>query len=75
MLVKEHPNPSNFGVVMLEDGCVTRIIEKPEHAPSFMVSTGIYSLKKDFFSKITEMISLMQYLHDHEGETDSGNSC
>jgi NDP-sugar pyrophosphorylase family protein len=64
MLVKEHPNPSNFGVVMLEDGYVTRIIEKPEHAPSFMVSTGIYSLKKDFFSKIhgndiTDAISLM----------------
>ena len=64
MLVKEHPNPSNFGVVMLEDGCVTQIIEKPEHAPSFIVSTGIYSLKKDFFSKIhgndiTDAISLM----------------
>jgi UDP-N-acetylglucosamine diphosphorylase/glucosamine-1-phosphate N-acetyltransferase len=64
MLVKEHPNPSNFGVVTLEDGCVTHIIEKPEHAPSFMVSTGIYSLKKDFFSKIqgndiTDAISLM----------------
>ena len=64
MLVKEHPNPSNFGVVMLEEGCVTQILEKPEHAPSFMVSTGIYSLKKDFFSKIhgndiTDAISLM----------------
>jgi len=64
ILVKEHPNPSNFGVVMLEDGCVTNIIEKPEHAPSFMVSTGIYSLKKAFFSKIrgndiTDAISLM----------------
>ncbi len=64
ILVKEHPNPSNFGVVMLEDGCVSHIIEKPEHAPSFTVSTGIYSLKKDFFSKIhgndiTDAISLM----------------
>ncbi len=52
MLVKEHPNPSNFGVVLLEDGCVTHIVEKPEHSPSFMVSTGIYSLKKDFFTRI-----------------------
>jgi UDP-N-acetylglucosamine diphosphorylase/glucosamine-1-phosphate N-acetyltransferase len=52
MLVKEHPNPSNFGVVQLQDGLVTSIIEKPEHAPSFMVSTGIYSLKKEFFSCI-----------------------
>jgi glucose-1-phosphate thymidylyltransferase len=52
MLVKEHSNPSNFGVVQLQDGLITSIVEKPEHSPSFMVSTGIYSLKKDFFSSI-----------------------
>ena len=64
MLVKEHPNPSNFGVVMLHEGLVTQIIEKPEHAPSFMVSTGIYCLKKEVFSHIrgndlTDAISSM----------------
>lgn len=52
ILVKEHPNPSNFGVVLLNNGLVTDIVEKPEHSPSFMVSTGIYSLKKSFFSYI-----------------------
>jgi UDP-N-acetylglucosamine diphosphorylase / glucose-1-phosphate thymidylyltransferase / UDP-N-acetylgalactosamine diphosphorylase / glucosamine-1-phosphate N-acetyltransferase / galactosamine-1-phosphate N-acetyltransferase len=52
ILVKEHPNPSNFGVVLLDNGLVTDIVEKPEHSPSFMVSTGIYSLKKNFFSYI-----------------------
>ncbi|PKL64379.1 MAG: nucleotidyl transferase [Methanomicrobiales archaeon HGW-Methanomicrobiales-3] len=52
MLVREHPNPSNFGVVMLQDGYVTEIVEKPEHAQSLMVSTGIYSLKKEIFSYI-----------------------
>jgi len=52
ILVKEHPNPSNFGVVLLKNGLVTDIVEKPEHSPSFMVSTGIYSLKKSFFSGI-----------------------
>lgn len=52
ILVKEHPNPSNFGVVLLKDGLVESIVEKPEHSPSFMVSTGIYSLNKDFFSFI-----------------------
>jgi UDP-N-acetylglucosamine diphosphorylase / glucose-1-phosphate thymidylyltransferase / UDP-N-acetylgalactosamine diphosphorylase / glucosamine-1-phosphate N-acetyltransferase / galactosamine-1-phosphate N-acetyltransferase len=64
MLVKEHPNPSNFGVVLLKEGFVTHIVEKPEHAPSFMVSTGIYSLKKEIFSYIrgndlTDSISSM----------------
>jgi len=52
VLVKEHPSPSNFGVVLLDEGEVRSIVEKPEHAPSFMVSTGIYSLKTDFFTFI-----------------------
>jgi UDP-N-acetylglucosamine diphosphorylase/glucosamine-1-phosphate N-acetyltransferase len=52
ILVKEHPNPSNFGVVLLNNGLVTDIVEKPEHSPSFVVSTGIYSLEKTFFSYI-----------------------
>jgi UDP-N-acetylglucosamine diphosphorylase / glucose-1-phosphate thymidylyltransferase / UDP-N-acetylgalactosamine diphosphorylase / glucosamine-1-phosphate N-acetyltransferase / galactosamine-1-phosphate N-acetyltransferase len=64
MLVKEHPNPSNFGVVMLQEGYVADIVEKPEHAQSLMVSTGIYSLKKEIFSYIrgndmTDAISAM----------------
>ena len=50
MLIKEHPSPSNFGVVLLKDGLVNSIVEKPVHSPSLMVSTGIYSLTKDFFS-------------------------
>jgi glucose-1-phosphate thymidylyltransferase len=52
ILVKEHPSPSNFGVVFMNNGLVTDIVEKPEHSPSFMVSTGICSLKKSFFSHI-----------------------
>ena len=54
MLIKEHPNPSNFGVVMISEGRVTRIVEKPEYAPSFMVSTGIYSLTREIFPHIRE---------------------
>jgi glucose-1-phosphate thymidylyltransferase len=39
VLVKDHPYPSNFGVVEIRRGYVTRIVEKPEHAPSFTIST------------------------------------
>ncbi|WP_331518890.1 MULTISPECIES: bifunctional sugar-1-phosphate nucleotidylyltransferase/acetyltransferase [unclassified Methanoculleus] len=49
MLVVEHPNPSNFGVVVIRNGLVREIIEKPEDAPTFTVSTGIYSFKPDVF--------------------------
>ncbi|MCE5299209.1 MAG: NTP transferase domain-containing protein [Methanoregulaceae archaeon] len=52
LLVKEHPYPSNFGVVLMKDSEVSCILEKPEHAPSFTVSTGIFSLPRDFFSYI-----------------------
>jgi len=70
MLVKEHPSPSNFGVVLLKDGFVNQIIEKPEHSPSFMVSTGIFSLTKDFFSyisgnDITDAVSSMLTSGEH----------
>jgi UDP-N-acetylglucosamine diphosphorylase / glucose-1-phosphate thymidylyltransferase / UDP-N-acetylgalactosamine diphosphorylase / glucosamine-1-phosphate N-acetyltransferase / galactosamine-1-phosphate N-acetyltransferase len=54
MLVKEHPSPSNFGVVLMKEGHVTRIIEKPARSPSFMVSTGIFSLTPSFFPYIRD---------------------
>ncbi len=50
VLVAEHPNPSNFGVVVIRNGIVREIIEKPEEAPTFTVSTGIYSFTPDVFS-------------------------
>jgi len=64
MLVKDHPSPSNFGVVSIKDGYVTDIVEKPEHAPSFTVSTGIFSLTSDVFgyirnNDITDVIDCM----------------
>ena len=52
LLVKEHLHPSNFGVVTVRDGRTESIVEKPEHAPSFQVSTGIYSLTKEIFRQI-----------------------
>jgi glucose-1-phosphate thymidylyltransferase len=52
LLVKDHPYPSNFGVVIMRNNEVSCIIEKPEHAPSFTVSTGIFSLSREFFSYI-----------------------
>ena len=72
ILVKEHPNPSNFGVVLLKNGLVTDIVEKPEHFQSYIVSTGIYSLKPSFFSHIkgnditdaiSEMIHAGEQIH------------
>lgn len=53
MLVKDHPSPSNFGVVVMKDGFVSGIIEKPEEAPTQTVSTGIISLPRDALGSLT----------------------
>lgn len=49
MLVKEHPSPSNFGVVQVRDHFITGIEEKPADTTGFTVSTGILSLTPDVF--------------------------
>jgi len=54
MLVKEHPSPSNFGVVVVRDGLVAGIVEKPEDAPTLVVSTGIISLPRDALGSLTK---------------------
>jgi glucose-1-phosphate thymidylyltransferase len=64
MLVKEHERPTNFGVVEIEDGTITHIVEKPAIAPTMTVSTGILSLTKRFFdhietTEIPDALSLM----------------
>lgn len=73
LLVKEHPNPSNFGVVMMQNGLVTEIAEKPERTQSITVSTGICSFQQDVFSHIggndlTDVIAAMI----HEGTPVKG---
>ncbi len=54
MLVKEHPSPSNFGVVVVKNGLVAEIVEKPEEAPTQTVSTGILSLPHETLKAVTK---------------------
>ncbi|MDD1661118.1 MAG: NTP transferase domain-containing protein [Methanomicrobiales archaeon] len=55
MLVKEHPSPSNFGVVAIRDGLVSGIVEKPEEAPTQTVSTGIIAFPRESLGSLSQM--------------------
>ena len=56
MVLKKVDNPSNFGVVEVENNRVKNIIEKPslDEAPSNLINTGIYIFNKDIFDKIAK---------------------
>lgn len=54
ILVKERENPSNYGIVRLQDGSVATIVEKPQQSLSHLVSTGVYALSREVFPFIQE---------------------
>jgi UDP-N-acetylglucosamine diphosphorylase / glucose-1-phosphate thymidylyltransferase / UDP-N-acetylgalactosamine diphosphorylase / glucosamine-1-phosphate N-acetyltransferase / galactosamine-1-phosphate N-acetyltransferase len=55
VLVKRVKSPSTYGVVKMEGGEVTGIVEKPKEAGSNLVNTGIYIFTRDVF-KYTESV-------------------
>jgi len=57
MAVVRVNNPSLYGVVEVEGGLVTSIVEKPKvgEAPSNLANAGIYFLKPDIFPYIKNM--------------------
>lgn len=53
LLYTTHKQPSNFGVVTIENGFVKSITEKPVVANRMTVSCGIYHLNHDLVNRIT----------------------
>ena len=46
ILLKEKDNPSSFGQVVVENGLVKKIVEKPKKTVSKLVNTGVYFMAK-----------------------------
>ena len=45
-------NPSGYGVLLVEDGRIKRIIEKPENPPTNMINSGIYKFTSEILDYI-----------------------
>lgn len=42
-------NPSSYGVVKVEDGSVTALVEKPENPPTNLANAGVYAFEESIF--------------------------
>jgi len=52
LLIAESDMPSKYGVVFVEKGVITKIVEKPTEKLSNLISTGIYKLTPDVFDTV-----------------------
>ena len=55
ILAKVVGDPSRFGVLVVEGGLVTDIIEKSPNPPSKLANTGLYVLNDDIFSLLEDV--------------------
>lgn len=61
ILVKEHENPSCFGVIDEEEGYAKNIIEKPSQPVSKLVNSALYCLPKSIFDYQIEKSARNEY--------------
>ena len=52
ILIKEHPQPSKYGVVFIENTKLKELVEKPKEEIGKFISTGIYKLPETIFKDI-----------------------
>ncbi len=51
----EVPDPSRFGVAVVEDGVVTQLLEKPQNPPSNLAVAGVYMFRQSIFDAIGQI--------------------
>jgi glucose-1-phosphate thymidylyltransferase len=64
VLVKRVNDPVRYGVVNIERGKVTGIVEKPKEVGSNLVNTGIYAFTKDVFNFTENVLDIPDVLNN-----------
>jgi UDP-N-acetylglucosamine diphosphorylase/glucosamine-1-phosphate N-acetyltransferase len=64
VLVKRVSDPSRYGVVNIQRGKVTGIVEKPKEAGGNLVNTGIYAFTKEVFNYIENVLDIPDVLNN-----------
>lgn len=54
---------SKYGAIVLENGRVREIVEKPKEEISYLANTGIYSLDREVFENIGKVTSIVEVLN------------
>jgi glucose-1-phosphate thymidylyltransferase len=58
LLIKQVESPSRYGVIKMQNGKFTAVVEKPEQADSNSVSTGIYVFNSEAFAYLEAELHL-----------------
>jgi glucose-1-phosphate thymidylyltransferase len=74
IMVKFQENVSQYGAVIAKKGKVSRIVEKPEVAVSYLVNTGIYALDHEILPFIEQETDLPQVIQNMIDQGYSFNS-
>jgi glucose-1-phosphate thymidylyltransferase len=62
ILIKEHNQPSKYGVVSIENNFLKQLVEKPKEEIGKFISTGIYKLPVTVFKNLEQLNK--QGIHD-----------
>jgi UDP-N-acetylglucosamine diphosphorylase / glucose-1-phosphate thymidylyltransferase / UDP-N-acetylgalactosamine diphosphorylase / glucosamine-1-phosphate N-acetyltransferase / galactosamine-1-phosphate N-acetyltransferase len=63
ILIKSVKDPSGYGMIVLKEGKIAGIVEKPAHPESNYINTGIYAFNKQLFRYLRSELGLPEAIN------------